>query len=151
LHLSHLDEIAKLTDNDSYAKSRLYEEGSFMDATEIKDVIRLYFDGCYEGSFEKIDRVFHAAAHIYGHKADGTLQDWPRDDFVGRVGSPRPVDRPSFPKEEEIISVDFTGDTTAVAKVRFRLGTTMFTDILCFIFIDGKWSVISKLFHGVQV
>ena len=121
-----------------------------MDATEIKKIIQLYFDGSYEGNQEKMDQVFHQAAHIYGHAPDGTLTDMPRDFFVSRVGS-RPADAQPFPREEEIISIDFTGDATAVARVKLRVFHTRFTDILSFAYLDGKWGVISKLYSGVPV
>jgi hypothetical protein len=124
------------------------DERNKMDTEEIKNIIQLYFDGSYEGNQEKMDKVFHQAAHIYGHSPDGSLTDMPRDFFVSRVGS-RPVDTPLFPREEEIISIDFTGDHTAVARVKLRVFNTHFTDILSFMYLDGKWGVISKLYSGV--
>jgi len=121
-----------------------------MDTTEIKKVIQLYFDGSYEGDGGKMDQAFHQAAHIYGHNPDGSLKDWPRDEFVKLVGS-GPSGRPSFPREDEILSIDFTGENTAVARVKLRVHTTRFTDMLCFMRLDGKWGVIAKVFAGVQV
>jgi len=121
-----------------------------VDTAEIKRIIQLYFDGSYEGNQEKMDQVFHQAAHIYGHAPDGSLTDMPRDFFVSRVGS-RPADTPSFPREEEIISIDFTGEHAAVARVKLRVFNTLFTDILSFMYLDGKWGVIAKLYSGVTI
>ena len=121
-----------------------------MDASEIKRIIQLYFDGSYEGNREKMDQVFHQAAHIYGHAPDGSLADMPKDSFVARVGS-KPADSPSFPREEEIVSIDFTGENTAVARVKLRVFNTRFTDILSFMCLDGKWGIIAKLYAGVKV
>ena len=121
-----------------------------MDIDEIKRIIQLYFDGSYEGNRDKMDKVFHQAAHIYGHAPDGSLTDMPRDLFVDRVGS-KPADAPSFPREEEIISIDFTGEKTAVARVKLRVFNTLFTDMLCFMCLDGKWGVISKVYSGVKI
>ena len=121
-----------------------------MDADEIKTIIQLYFDGSYEGNREKMEKVFHQAAHIYGQASDGSLNDMPKDMFVNRVGS-KPADSPAFPREEEILSIDFTGENTAVARVKLRVFNTRFTDILSFMRLDGKWGVISKLFSGVPV
>ena len=120
-----------------------------MDAEEIKRVIQLYFDGSYEGDGNKMDQVFHQAAHIYGHAPDGSLNDMPRDQFVARVGTKRDG-APSFPREEEILSIDFTGENTAVARVKLRVFKTLFTDMLCFMRLEGKWGVIAKVFSGVQ-
>ena len=123
-----------------------------MDNTEIKEVIQLYFDASYESDRAKMDKVFHAAAHIYGHNEDGTLRDMPRDVFVNRIGTADPnAPKVSYPRDNEILSIDFTGDNTAVARVKLRVRNTMYTDVLSFIRTDGKWSVIAKLLSGVPV
>ena len=116
-----------------------------MDAAEIKAIIQLYFDACYEGDGSKLNQVFHAAAHIYGHARDGSLADLDRDAFVSRVGA-RPADAPTYPREEEILAIDFTGPDTALAQVKLRVFDTRFTDILTFMRLDGRWGVISKLY-----
>ena len=121
-----------------------------MDTNGIKEVLQLYFDAGFEGSGEKMGQVFHKAAHIYGHAPDGSLADYPRDDFVNMVGS-MPADAPSYPREDEILSIEFTGEDTAIAKVKLRVFDTRFTDILSFMRLDGKWGVISKLYAGVAV
>ncbi|MCL2166106.1 MAG: nuclear transport factor 2 family protein [Clostridiales bacterium] len=121
-----------------------------MNTEDIKEIIQFYFDGSYEGSSEKMDKAFHQAAHIYGCAADGSLTDWPRDAFVSRVGA-RPADAPSYPREDEILSIDFTGENTAVAKVKLRVGNTRFTDVLCLMRLESKWGIIAKMLSGVPV
>ncbi|MCL2493419.1 MAG: nuclear transport factor 2 family protein [Clostridiales bacterium] len=120
-----------------------------MDTREIKEVIQLYFDGSFDGKADNMRRVFHPSAHIYGI-AQGNLEDMPKEAFAALVGS-RPADAPAFPREEEILSIDFTGENTAVARVKLRVFDIRYTDILSFIRLDGEWSVIAKLFSGVQV
>jgi len=120
-----------------------------MDTTEIKEILQIYFDASFESSEGKMAQVFHDAAHIYGHSQDGNLSDSPKEAFVKMVGR-KPVNQPPYPREDEILSIDFTGENTAVARVKIRVNNTMFTDILSFIKIDGKWSVIAKLYSGVQ-
>jgi len=121
-----------------------------MDDSKIKEILQMYFDGCCGGDPEKIKIVFHNPAHIYGHGDDGKLTDWSKDDFVKRVGSNNPaLLHPGFPRQDEILSIDFTGEKTAVAKVKIRIGNNLYTDILSFMQLDGKWGIISKLFSKV--
>ena len=121
-----------------------------MDSAEIRGIIQTYFDASYESSGEKMAMVFHGAAHVYGLGENGVLADMDKDSFVKLVGTPRPgAPASGYPRQDEIISIDFTGDNTAVARVRLRVATTLFTDMLCFMRIDGKWGVISKVFSGV--
>ena len=123
-----------------------------MDSTEIKAVIQTYFNASYESSGEKMSQVFHSAAHIYGHGEAGSLNDMDKSTFVKLVGTPRPEShKREYPRQDEIISIDFTGENTAVARVKLRVGNTLFTDMLCFMRIENKWGVISKVFSGVPV
>ena len=126
-----------------------------MDSTEaIKETIQNYFDGSYFGDGVKMDKAFHKAAHIYGLADEGGLTDWHRDDFVAAVGRPRP-EGTSFKRDhaqqDEILSIEFTGENTAVARVTLRVGKTFYTDILCLLYLDGQWGIIAKLFSGVSV
>ena len=122
-----------------------------MDSSEIKKVIQTYFDASFESSGEKMAHVFHDSAHIYGHGENGTLTDMPKEFFVNLVGTVNSdVPKPSYPRQDEIISIDFTGENTAIARVKLRVGRTLFTDMLCFMRLDGKWRVISKVYSGVQ-
>lgn len=118
-----------------------------MDTTDIKDLLQLYFDASFEADGEKMSKVFHHPAHVYGHADDGALKDMNRDFFINLVGSLTPGSE-NTPREDEILSIDFTGKNTAVARVKLRLGDIVFTDVLSLMRLDGKWTVISKLFSG---
>jgi hypothetical protein len=123
-----------------------------MDITEIKGIIQTYFDASFESSGEKMAQVFHDAAHIYGHGENGALIDMDKEFFVNLVGTPRPDSPESvYPRQDEILSIDFTGENTAVARVKLRVRNILFTDMLCFMRLNGKWGVISKVFSGVPV
>ena len=119
--------------------------------TGIKDLLQLYFDASFESDGEKMSKVFHPGAHVYGHTEDSALKDMDREFFINVVGSLPPGSaNASFSREDEILSVDFTGENTAVALVKLRLGDIVFTDVLSLIRLDGKWTVISKLYSGVS-
>ena len=123
-----------------------------MDVSEIKAVIQLYFDAIYENNGGKMEEVFHSAAHIYGHDEDGSLRDIPKETFVKIVASGAPDESiQRLPRLDEVLSIDFTSEYTAIARVKVRVGNILFTDILSFIYLNGKWSVISKLFFGVPI
>ena len=123
-----------------------------MDSQEIKTVIQAYFDAGYESSGEKMREVFHNVAHVYGQDKDGTLNDMDKEEFIKLVESGKSgTSKSDYPRQEEIISIDFTGEDTAVARVKLRVGDIMFTDVLGFIRLDSKWTIISKLYSGVPI
>ena len=122
-----------------------------MDNAEVKQVLRDYFDGLYYAEAEKINKVFHDASNLYGIGEDGTLRAMTKEAFVNLVASAGFSEPRQASKQEEILSVDFSDDNTAVARVKVRVGNTLFTDILCLLQIEGKWGIISKVYAGITV
>jgi len=123
-----------------------------MDTSEIKSVIQNYFNACFESSGERFREVFHDAAHIYSGGEGGALNDRDREAFISYVEARKSSGpTPDFPRQEEILSIDFVDENTAVARVKVRVGGMLFTDILSFIRFDGKWMIISKVYSGVPV
>ena len=118
-----------------------------MNSNEIKEVIQKYFNSGYEGSGAKTREIFHGAAHILGHAEGGVLGDMDLESFVKLVETPKP----DYPRQDEILSIDFTGENSAVARVKIRIMNIMFTDILCFLRLNGQWKIISKVYSGVPV
>ncbi|NLT57345.1 MAG: nuclear transport factor 2 family protein [Clostridiales bacterium] len=118
---------------------------------EIAEVIGRYFDASYHGSGQGMLGVFHAAAHIYGRNEQGGLIDWPAAEFARLVDSGTAPAATNQPREDEIVSICFTGEQTAVAIVKLRLFQTRYTDILTFLSIDGNWRVIAKALSAEKV
>jgi hypothetical protein len=120
-----------------------------MDANEIKKVIQIYLDGCYAADGGAMADVFHDVAHVYAPGEDGTLVEWDKKAFVALVDGQDGGAVAGWPRYDEILSIDFTGENTAVARAKVRVSDMIYTDILCFMRLDGKWGVISKVFEGV--
>jgi len=123
-----------------------------MNTDQIKDILQAYFNASYTHDGDKMLEIFHDAAHIFGLEENGTLSDKNKYEFAARVSGHR-TESPSieFPRYEEILSIDFTGDNTAVARVKLRVMNTIFTDILSFARIEGKWGILCKILSGVPV
>ena len=115
-----------------------------MDSNEIKAIIQNYFDAGFECDGEKMRGVFHNAAHIYGIGDGGVFQDRDKEAFIKLVETPKG----GYPRHDEVLSIDFIDENTAVARIKTRIGNILFTDNLSFLRLDGKWSVITKLFAG---
>jgi len=123
-----------------------------MDSKEIKSVLQAYFDACYESDGKKMGSVFHSEAHVYGRGKDGALVDYDINSFKGVVDScPPGTGISGFSRLDEVLSIDFTGEDAAVARVKVRVADTVYTDILSLINLGGEWKIISKLFSGVQL
>ena len=119
------------------------------DVAEIEKVLQVYFDGLYEGDTRKLGQAFHPAAHLYSAGADGKAADLPRADWFKSVESRPSGKARGSERRDRIVSIDFSGPATAIAKVECQIPPRYFTDYLTLLKADGRWQVISKSFHTV--
>jgi hypothetical protein len=120
-----------------------------MNSSDINSVIQAYLGACSESDTEMFEEVFHNAAHLYCYAEGGVLKLMDKQEFIGMVKSRKAEGpKPEFPRHEEVLSLDYACENTAVARVKVRVGSILFSDILGLIRFDGKWSIISKLYSG---
>lgn len=113
---------------------------------EITDVLSTYFDGLYHSDTSRLASVFHPMAH-YVCVTDGTFLRHTMDEYFPIVDRrPSPASR-NEPRRDRIVSIEFAGPVTAFARVECAIGPKFFTDFLTFVFIDGRWQIVSKVFH----
>ena len=114
---------------------------------DVKATLADYFDGIYESSEEKLRSAFHPDAHIYS-ATDGTLVDFPLDAFIDPVTSRQSCSSQAAPRTDKIVSIDFSGPNSALAKVELSIPGTDFVDFLSLMKIDGRWRIIAKTYHA---
>ena len=87
------------------------------EVSAVEKVLQVYFDGLYEGDTRKLGEAFHPASHLYAASGDGKASDWPRGEWFKMVeGRPSGKAKGSA-RADRIVSIDFTGPATAVAKI----------------------------------
>jgi len=113
---------------------------------EIVAALGDYFDGLYTSDASKLAGVFHPQA-IYACASDGTLTHMTMDAYLPMVAKrPSPASR-GEPRRDRILSIEFAGPVTAMARVECTIGPKRFTDLLSFVRLDGHWRLIAKVFH----
>lgn len=116
------------------------------DFAGVAGVLATYFDGLYHSDTQRLAQVFHPKAQ-YVCVTDGTLLYRDMAEYFPVVDArPSPASRGEV-RRDEIVSVDFAGPVTARAVLHCAIGTRLFTDYLTLIQLDGRWQVISKVFH----
>lgn len=116
------------------------------DFSGVAAVLGLYFDGLYHSDTRRLAQVFHPQAQ-YVSVTDGTLLYRDMAAYFPVVDArPSPASRGEV-RRDEIVSIDFAGPVTARAVVRCAIGPRHFTDFLTLIRLDGRWQVMSKVFH----
>lgn len=114
--------------------------------SEVIDVLSVYFDGLYHSDTGRLRRVFHPRAQ-YVCATEGELLYRTMEEYFPVVDQrPSPASR-GEKREDRIVSIEFAGPATAFARVNCAIGPKFFTDLLTLIRLDGRWQIISKVFH----
>lgn len=113
---------------------------------EVTEALSIYFDGLYHSDTSRLTRVFHPKAQ-YVCATDGSLLHLGMDEYFPIVDKrPSPASA-GEPRRDEIVSISFAGPVTAIARVHCAIGPKFFTDLLTLVYLDGRWQIISKVFH----
>ena len=113
---------------------------------EIAAVLALYFDGLYHSDASTLAQVFHPQA-IYACATQGSLNLMTMDAYLPMVAArPSPASRGEA-RLDRILSIEFAGPVTALARVECAIGEKSFTDLLSFVKLEGQWRIIAKVFH----
>jgi hypothetical protein len=112
----------------------------------IEEVLGTYFDGLYFGDTQRLGRVFHPRA-IYACATEGPLTYLTMPEYFPIVDDrPSPASRQEA-RRDRILSVELVGPVTAIARVECAVGPRHFTDLLSLLKVEGRWQIMSKVFH----
>jgi Putative lumazine-binding len=113
---------------------------------EVATVLSTYFDGLYHSDTKRLTSVFHPRAQ-YVCATEGMLTYRTMEEYFPIVDArPSPASR-GEERADNIVSIEFAGPVTAVARVNCAIGAKYFTDLLTLVRLDGRWQIISKVFH----
>ena len=112
----------------------------------VLDVLGTYLDGLYHSDTERLRRAFHPGAR-YVTASDGTLLSLSMDEYLPIVDArPSPAGR-GEERRDRVLAIEFAGPMTAFARVECAIAPRSFTDLLTLVRVDGRWQIVSKVFH----
>ena len=113
---------------------------------EVVQVLQEYFDGLHHGDTARLGRVFHPQAHYFS-ATDGTLLHLAMDEYFPIVHKrPSPASH-GHARTDNILTIEFAGPVTAFARVECSIPPKFFTDLLTLVKLEGRWQIVSKVFH----
>lgn len=116
------------------------------DRSSAEAVIQLYFDGLYEGNAEKIGAAFHPTADLRWQEK-GELQVLAVPDWLERIRKRPSAKAEGKPREDFVVTMDRSDDSTAFIKVRCQLPPRYFTDYLVALKLSDGWRIVSKTYR----
>ncbi len=113
---------------------------------ELSAALGKYCDLMYDCDVGKFDAVFAKTAQLHGFR-EGAMTCWGAAHYKEVLAGRTSPKSQGAPRESQIILMDFTSPTQALAKVRVRIGEMFFVDYLSYHKIDGAWLITSKAYH----
>ena len=113
---------------------------------DVAEALGDYFDGLYHSDTARLARIFHPQAR-YVCATEGALTQLTMDRYFPMVEArPSPASR-GEPRADRIVSIEFAGPVTAFVRAECAIGPRHFTDLLTLVQLDGRWQIVSKVFH----
>lgn len=117
--------------------------------TEFASVLAVmddYFAGLHHSDTTLLRRAFHPEAH-YACATPGTLLHWDMAHYFSVVDQrPSPASRGQAP-QDRVLCVEFAGPVTALVRATCAIAPKVFTDFLILVKLEGRWQILSKVFH----
>lgn len=105
-----------------------------------------YFQGSYEGDLNKLNRIFHPGARLFGdvkgQPYSKTLAEWL--DLVANRQSPKVSGKPF---NGEILNIRVV-NSVAVAELHVKAYDMLYHDFLSLHRIEGRWLIVNKIMSG---
>ncbi len=111
----------------------------------IVEVLNQYNEGGKQAKSSVMKPAFSEQATIFGVDADGKLAGGPIQGLFETIDNP-PF-RPSPEAQGVIVTIDIVG-TAASARIDTNdISGFCFTDFFNLLKVEGKWTVVSKIYH----
>ena len=116
----------------------------------IHQVIDLYIDGVQNGSVESLRQAFHPQSSMFGHKG-ADLYVTPIEGLYDYIANTTPPAKAGPVGEQYscvITTISVTGNAASVEMTMDGYHEHDFMDYFQLLKIDGRWWIVSKLFHA---
>jgi hypothetical protein len=116
------------------------------DRSTVEAVVRHYFDAVYEGDVDKLGAIFHPSADLRSLQ-NGKLKVLAMPDWLDYFRKRPSAKAEGKPREDFIVTIDRSDESTAFIKVRCQLPPLYFTDYLVAMKLSGGWQIVSKSYR----
>src|SRR5258708_9871339 len=113
------------------------------DRSTVEAVVQHYFDALYEGDDDKLGAIFHPSADLRSLEK-GELQVLTVPDWLGRVRKRPSAKAEGKPREDFVVTIDRSHESTAFIKGRCQLPPRYFTHYLVAMKLRDVWHIVSK-------
>lgn len=113
------------------------------DVRAVKAVVEAYAKGTATRDIDLLKQAFHPQALMSGYFGPDLLVGGPEPFYAQLEGNPHPDDSYAH----DIVEISVTGSTAVARLIEDNLYGLSFVNDFHLLKQDGKWSIVSKLFH----
>ncbi len=112
----------------------------------VRAATQVYLDALFFGDVEGFRSIFHPQAQLYS-ATEGKLVNLNVDAYMDLVANRPSPHGKGDERQDEIVSISIASPTTAHVRVKDVYLPKRFIDELAFVLLDGKWQIVSKVWH----
>jgi len=116
------------------------------DRSSVEAVVQNYFDALYEGDADKLAATFHPSADLRWVEK-GELKIITVPDWLAWVRKRTSAKAEGKAREDFIVTIDRSDESTAFIKARCQLPPRYFTDYLVEMKLKDGWQIVSKSYR----
>jgi len=116
------------------------------DRSSVEAVVKSYFDALYDGDADKMGAIFHPSADLRWVEK-GELKILTVPDWLGWIRKRPSAKAEGKPREDFIVTIDRSDESTAFVKARCQLPPRYFTDYLVAMKLADGWQIVSKSYR----
>lgn len=117
---------------------------------QVQQLLQRYFDLLYSCDLQLFDEVFHPGA-IYVTADETPLLQRDMTTYREVLAKRESGALRGDSRHDVIDAIEFAGENTAFARVRCSIGGRHFVDFLSLVRSNGRWHIISKIFHVEKI
>jgi hypothetical protein len=117
-----------------------------LDRSTVEAVVQHYFDAVYEGDVDKLGAIFHPSADLRSLEK-GRLKVISMPDWLEYFRKRPSAKAEGKPRDDFIVTIDRSDQSTAFLKVRCQLPPLYFTDYLVAMQLADGWKIVSKSYR----
>jgi hypothetical protein len=117
--------------------------------TEVRELMKLYFDGLYQSSSDILRTVFHPDLAYVNGTADN-YEQMGLEDYMARIDARTPPASRGDGREEVVERIEIKGERIGIVEGRMTMMGRNYQDLLTIINTDEGWRVLTKVFSFVE-
>ena len=116
---------------------------------EVRELMKLYFDGLYQSSRDILQTVFHPDL-TYVNGTAGNYEHMGLEDYMARIDARTPPASRGDARDEVIERIAFKGGRIGIVEARMTMMGRNYQDLLTIINTEEGWRVLTKVFSFVE-